>query len=72
MLLKRPFDLILCVQGSLGVQVVFRTREKAETDGSSHYNELHRKWLRFAKFVFAACFQAFIGQCIFTKCCSHS
>lgn len=36
-------------------------------DGSSDRNELHRELLCFAKFVFAACPQAFIGQYTFTK-----
>lgn len=44
----------------VGLGVAFHLRATAQTDGSSHYNGLHRKWLWFAEFVFAARFRAFM------------
>lgn len=41
-------------------------------DGDSDCEELHREWLQFAKFVFDACFQAFMGPYTFTKGCIHN
>lgn len=64
--------MILCVEGLLGAEGCFPSRGMTWKDGSSDCNELHRESLRFAKFVFAACFQALIGQYTFTKGCIHS
>lgn len=67
-----PFDLILCVGGSLSLGVAFYLRGMPSIDGSSHCNEWPREGPWFAKLVFTGCFQAFKGQHTFTKCCIHS
>lgn len=56
----------------MGLGGAFHLRATSLTDGSSHSNELHRKWLWFAKFVLAARFGAFLGRRLFSECCVHS